>query len=119
MTNPVTVELPVMYIAGTETGPSSLNRIPIGGGDVDGRQYMALFKSYDELDRFCNEKGNTSPNLTIVRLNTQEDLRRTLAGFSEEGCGYVSLNATGDSPGDLIPISDVVAATGPANASGG
>src|SRR5215207_1370163 len=78
MTNPVTVELPVMYIAGTETGPSSLNRIPIGGGDVDGRQYMALFKSYDELDRFCNEKGNTSPNLTIVRLNTQEDLRRTL-----------------------------------------
>jgi hypothetical protein len=120
MNNPLVVEYPLMFIAGNESGlSSSLKKIPIGGGEVDGKQFIALFKTYDELDRFCDEKGNTSPNLTIVRVNTADDLRRMLAGFADEGCGFVSFNARGDDPGDLVPIGDVLAAIGPATASGG
>jgi hypothetical protein len=120
MSNPVVVEFPLMFIAGNETGlSSSLKKIPLGGGEVDGKQFIALFKNYEELDRFCDEKGNTSPNLTIVRVNNADDLRRMLAGFTDEGGGFVSFNARGEDPGDLVPISDVLAAISAAKASDG
>jgi hypothetical protein len=113
MNNPLVVEYPLMFIAGNESGlASSLKKIPVGGGEVDGKQFIALFRNYDELDRFCDEKGNTSPNLTIVRVNSAADLRRMLAGFTEEGCGFVSFNARGEDPGDLVAISDVLATIG-------
>jgi hypothetical protein len=120
MSSPLVVEFPLMFIAGNASGlSSSLKKIPVGGGEVDGKQFIALFKNYDELDRFCDEKGNTSPNLTIVHVKSADDLRRMLAGFTEDGCGFVSFNARGENPGDLVPISDVLAAISSAKASGG
>jgi hypothetical protein len=120
MSNPLVVEYPLMFIAGNESGlSSSLKKIPVGGGEVDGKQYIALFKNYDELDRFCDEKGNTSPNLTIVHVKSADDLRRFLAGFADEGCGFVTFNARGEDPGDLVPISDVLAAINAVKPSGG
>jgi hypothetical protein len=119
MSNPLVVEYPLMFIAGNETGlSSSLKKLPVGGGEVDGKQFIALFKTYDELDRFCDEKGNTSPNLTIVRVNSADDLRRMLAGFADEGCGFVTFNARGEDPGDLVPISDVLTAVSPGREEG-
>jgi hypothetical protein len=119
MSKPLVVDYPLMFIAGNESGlSSSLKKIPVGGGEVDGKQFIALFRNYDELDRFCDEKGNTSPNLTIVHVKSADEFRRFLAGFTQEGCGYVTFNARGDDPGDLVPVGDVLAAIDAAKTGG-